>query len=94
MFHRYVVIAVMVICQSAPLAAQGAPPPLPVTVAVPLSKRIVTWDEFSGRFQAVERVEVRPRVAGFVEQVHFKDGSLIKAGDLLFTLVENLLYST
>lgn len=66
--------------------AQGAPPPLPVTVAPPLSKRIKTWDEYSGRFEAVARVEVRPRVAGFVEQVHFKDGSLINAGDLLFTL--------
>ena len=86
MFYRYLAIASMVLCPSAKLAAQGVPPPLPVTVAVPLSKRIVTWDEFSGRFQAVERVEVRPRVAGFVEQVHFKDGSLIKAGDLLFTL--------
>lgn len=69
-----------------PVAAQGAPPPLPVTVSVPLSKRITLWDEYSGRFEAVERVEVRPRVSGFIENVHFKDGSLVKAGDLLFTL--------
>ncbi len=67
-------------------AAQGAPPPLPVTVSAPLAKHITLWDEYSGRFEAVERVEVRPRVSGFIEQVHFKDGSLIKAGDLLFTL--------
>ena len=86
MTYRFVAITLMVLLQAAPVSAQGAPPPLPVTVASPLSKRILTWDEFSGRFQAVERVEVRPRVAGFVEQVHFKDGSLIKAGDLLFTL--------
>jgi membrane fusion protein, multidrug efflux system len=66
--------------------AQGGPPPLPVTVAAPLEKKITLWDEYSGRFEPVERVEVRPRVSGFIEQVHFKDGSLIKAGDLLFTL--------
>ena len=66
--------------------AQAAPPSLPVTVATPLEKKITLWDEYSGRFEPVERVEVRPRVSGFIEQVHFKDGSLIKAGDLLFTL--------
>ena len=67
--------------------AQAASPPAPqVTVSPPLAKRITTWDEYSGRFEAVDRVEVRPRVTGFIENVHFKDGSLIKAGDLLFTL--------
>jgi membrane fusion protein, multidrug efflux system len=75
---------ILTVCSTA--AAQGAPPALPVTVAAPLSKRIKTWDEYSGRFQAVERVDVRPRVAGFIEQVHFKDGSIVKAGDMLFTL--------
>lgn len=68
-------------------AAQNAPPPaFPVTVALPLAKRITNWDEYWGRFEAVERVEVRPRVSGFIEQVHFKDGTLVKAGDLLFTI--------
>jgi membrane fusion protein, multidrug efflux system len=86
MLRRSQIAVLMLVFVANPLAAQGTPPPLPVTVAAPLSKRITTWDEFSGRFQAVERVEVRPRVAGFVEQVHFKDGSLVKAGDLLFTL--------
>ena len=61
-------------------------PPPTVTVAKPLAKRITQWDEFSGRFEAVESVEVRPRVSGFVEKIHFKDGQLIKAGDLLFTI--------
>ena len=64
----------------------AAPPVFPVTVAPPLAKRIAQWDEYSGRFEAVERVDVRARVSGFIEQVHFKDGSLIKAGDLLFTI--------
>ncbi len=68
-------------------AAQSPPPPaLPVTVAAPLAKKIPIWDEYWGRFKAVERVEVRPRISGFIEQVHFKDGSLVKAGNLLFTV--------
>jgi RND family efflux transporter MFP subunit len=66
--------------------AQGAPPAFPVTLAPPLEKRIKTWDEFSGRFQAVQRVELRPRVSGYVDQVNFKEGSDVKQGDLLFTL--------
>ena len=70
------------------VCAEGppAPPPLPVTVATPLAKKITQWDEYSGRFQAVEKVDVRARVSGFIEQLHFKDGALLKAGDLLFTI--------
>ncbi len=72
---------------SATAAAQGGPPPAPaVTVAKPLAKRITNWDEYSGRFQAVQTVEVRPRVSGFIETIHFKDGQIVKAGDLLFTI--------
>jgi len=67
-------------------AAQGAPPAFPVTVAPPLSKHIKTWDEYSGRFEAFQRVELRPRVSGYVEEVNFKEGSDVKLGDLLFTL--------
>ena len=70
---------------SDPLAGQ-APPAPPVTVAPPLAKRVTGWDEYSGRFEAVETVEVRPRVTGFVEKLHFRDGQLVKAGDLLFSL--------
>lgn len=68
-----------------PVSAQGPPAPA-VTVAQPIAKRITTWDEYSGRFEAVETVEVRPRVSGFVDKVHFKDGQLVKAGDPLFTI--------
>ncbi len=68
------------------LSAQQGPPAVPVSVATPISKRVTQWDEYSGRFQAVETVEVRPRVSGFIEKVHFKDGQIVKAGDLLFTL--------
>jgi len=69
-----------------PVQAQQGPPKFPVTVAAPLERRITNWDEYSGRFEAVSSVEVRARVSGFVEQVHFKDGQMVKAGDLLFTL--------
>jgi len=68
-----------------PLHAQGPPAPT-VSVAQPVAKRITIWDEYSGRFEAVETVEVRPRVSGFVDKVHFKDGQVVKAGDPLFTI--------
>jgi multidrug efflux system membrane fusion protein len=64
--------------------AQAGPPQ--VTVAKPLASRVAQWDEFIGRFEATERVEVRPRVSGYIDQVHFRDGSIVKLGDLLFTI--------
>jgi len=68
-----------------PLLAQGMPPP-PVTVAKPAQKEITQWDEFSGRFDAIESVEVRPRVSGFIEKIHFRDGQMVTAGEPLFTI--------
>ena len=62
------------------------PPAFPVTVAPPIVKHIKTWDEYSGRFEALARVELNPRVSGYIDQVHFKEGSIVKQGDLLFTL--------
>ena len=55
-------------------------------MAAPILKRVTQWDEYSGRFAASEMVEVRPRVSGFVDKLHFKDGQIIKAGDILFTI--------
>jgi membrane fusion protein, multidrug efflux system len=72
--------------QTSAAHAQGAPPAFPVTVAPPLLKHIKTWDEYPGRFEALARVELRPRVSGYVDQVNFKEGSNVKQGDLLFTL--------
>jgi len=66
--------------------AQGGPPAMPVTVAQPMAKRVTQWDEFSGRFEAVAQVEVRARVSGFIDKIHFKDGQLVNVGDLLFTI--------
>ena len=59
---------------------------MPVSVAAPIAKRVTQWDEFSGRFEAVASVEVRARVSGFIEELHFKDGQLVKVGDPLFTI--------
>ena len=63
--------------------AAAAPQALPVPVAVIDQQEVTTWDEFSGRLEAVERVDVRSRVAGQVKSVHFTEGALVKAGDLL-----------
>src|SRR6201996_1583403 len=64
-----------------------APPPPPsapeVTVAKVISKRIQDWDEFTGRFQAIDTVEVRPRASGYIEQVLFKEGQAVKKDDVL-----------
>ncbi|MGD9879919.1 MAG: efflux RND transporter periplasmic adaptor subunit [Reyranella sp.] len=59
---------------------------MPVTVAAPIAQRVTQWDEYSGRFEAVASVEVRARVSGFIEQLHFRDGQIVKVGDLLFTI--------
>jgi len=59
---------------------------MPVTIATPVAKRVTQWDEFSGRFEAVAQVEVRARVSGFIDKIHFKDGQLVNVGDLLFTI--------
>ena len=78
-------LAVLVLSGSAAFA-QGAPPAPTVMVASPLAKKVAQWDEYTGRFEAREQVEVRARVSGFVEQIHFRDGQIIKRGDLLFTI--------
>lgn len=64
----------------------GAPAAVTVSVATVEKRSAATWDEFSGRLEAIERVEIRPRVAGVVEQVHFREGALVKQGDLLLTI--------
>ena len=59
---------------------------MPVEVAVPVYKKITEWDEYTGRFEASSRVEVRARVSGFLESVNFVDGQMVKKGDVLFTI--------
>jgi RND family efflux transporter MFP subunit len=64
-------------------AASGAPP---VTVAQPTKRTVTDWDEFTGRFEAVEEVQVRARVGGFVTSVEFRDGAFVNTGDLLYVI--------
>ncbi|MBU1384214.1 MAG: efflux RND transporter periplasmic adaptor subunit [Alphaproteobacteria bacterium] len=63
-----------------------APPAPAVTVAVPLVQAVQDWDEFTGRFEATQSVEVRARVGGYISAVHFRDGEYVRRGQLLFTL--------
>jgi RND family efflux transporter MFP subunit len=64
----------------------GGPPPPAVTVAKPVKRTVSDFDEYVGRFTAVNSVEVRARVSGYLDGVHFKDGQIVKQGDLLFTI--------
>lgn len=64
----------------------AAPSAIPVSVAIVESREVVPWEEFSGRLEAVDRVEVRSRVSGQVQAVHFREGGLVKKGDLLVTI--------
>ena len=64
----------------------AAPPPPAVTVAKPQIRQVVDEDEYVGRFVALNAVEIRARVSGYLEQVHFKDGAIVKQGDLLFSI--------
>src|SRR6202166_2772563 len=67
-----------------PQAAAAAAPP--VTVAQPVKRTVQDWDEFTGRFDAVEEVQVRARVGGFVTNVEFRDGATVNTGDLLYII--------
>ncbi|MCF3640414.1 efflux RND transporter periplasmic adaptor subunit [Rhizobium sp. TRM95111] len=71
---------------AAPAAASAEVPAVPVTVAAVEPRSVSTWQEFSGRLEAVDRVEVRSRVPGAIQSVHFREGALVKAGDLLITI--------
>ena len=69
-------------------AAQGPPqlPPAGVGVAEVVAKPIVEWDDFSGRIQAVNTVELQPRITGYLDAVHFEEGAIVEEGALLFTI--------
>jgi len=73
-------------CSSEAAAPAGAPPPPQVSVATVLTKDVAQWDEFTGRVAAVETVELRPRVSGYVERVAYREGQDVRKGDLLFVV--------
>ena len=67
-------------------AQADAPPPPNVTVSTPLQRAVTEWDDYTGRFEASQAVEIRPRVSGQLVAVHFHDGDIVKKGQLLFTI--------
>lgn len=78
---------VLAACGTAETATQAHAPAAPqVTVAQVVQERITEWDEFTGRLQAPQTVTLMPRVSGYIEQVHFQEGALVKAGDVLFQI--------
>jgi RND family efflux transporter MFP subunit len=73
-------------CGDQTAKTSAAPPPPAVSVANPLEREVVEWDEYTGRFDAVDTVEVRARISGFLNEVKFTDGAIVKKGDLLFVI--------
>ena len=71
-----------------------APPPLPpeVDAAQVVTKSVRQWDEFTGRIAAIGAVDIRPRVSGYIDHIAFKEGDMVKAGDLLFVIDPRPLY--
>jgi multidrug efflux system membrane fusion protein len=82
-------VVLLAVCLSGcdkPATQAAAPPAPPVTVAPPTKRVVTDWDEFTGRFEAMEEVQIRARVGGFVDSIQFKDGDFVKPGDLLYVI--------
>ena len=73
-------------CEREQAAAGPRPPPRRVFVAQPVKRTVTDWDEFTGRFDAVEQVQIRPRVGGFITAVEYREGTFVNAGDLLYLI--------
>src|SRR5947209_15792848 len=80
-----VALSLLAGCGDKPSQPAAAAPP-PVTIAQPTKRTVTDWDEFTGRFEAIEEVQVRARVGGFVTSVEFRDGAVVHAGDLLYVI--------
>jgi RND family efflux transporter MFP subunit len=83
-FPARVFVALLVLVQGSALAQAPSSPA--VTVAKPVMKDIVERDDFIGRFEPVDLVDIRARVSGYLDKIHFQDGALVRKGDLLFTI--------
>jgi RND family efflux transporter MFP subunit len=86
---RAVLLAALVLlagCGESPQKLASTPPPPAVTVAKPTKRTVVDQDEYVGRFVAIESVEIRARVSGYLDRIDFTDGQMVKQGDLLFTV--------
>ena len=73
-------------CDSQADSAQQAPPPPQVSVADVVVESVRFWDEFTGRIEAVETVELRPRVTGYIDSIHYTEGQSVEAGEVLFVI--------
>jgi RND family efflux transporter MFP subunit len=73
-------------CGGSSTEEAGPPPAMPVTVAAPIAQDVVDWDDYVGRFEAIQNVEVKPRATGYLQAVHFRDGQYVRQGQLLFTI--------
>src|SRR5512136_1227705 len=78
-------LAVAALTACVPPKPVALPPPK-VTVVQPHMGPVTNWDEYPGHLEAVESVEIRPRVSGYIESIHFQDGAEVKTGDLLFVI--------
>ena len=86
-YRLWTVLAVLTLSLSA--CKKAAPPahgPLPVNVVTVIEKEVHEWDEFTGRIEAVESVEIRPRVSGYITEVKFQAGAMVKKDDLLYVI--------
>ncbi|WP_430543621.1 efflux RND transporter periplasmic adaptor subunit [Stenotrophomonas acidaminiphila] len=79
-------IAVLAACSGSHAQQAGAPPAPEVSAAPVLVRQVSQWDEFSGRVEAVQSVELRPRVSGYIDRVNYTEGQEVKKGDVLFTI--------
>src|SRR6266513_4987065 len=86
--RRILIFAVALLCAAGCKPKSGVAPPQPPTVSVvqPVAREVVEWDEYIGRLESPESVEVRARVSGYLDKVHFKEGKEVKKGALLFTI--------
>src|SRR5580765_667678 len=81
-----VLVAVLWTAGCKPKSQVATPPPPTVSVVQPVQREVIEWDEYIGRLESPETVEIRARVSGYLDQVHFKEGKEVKKGDLLFTI--------
>jgi RND family efflux transporter MFP subunit len=86
--YRIVILASLIFVAGAckRQAKQPTPPPATVTVSKPVERQVLEWDTYPGRLQAVDEVEIRARVSGYLQSIHFKDGAEVQKGDLLFVI--------
>src|SRR2546422_6035421 len=83
---RWAPLAAALVLSSCGPRPAPAPPPPKVKVVQAVAREITEWDEYTARLDAIDSVEVRPRVSGYLQSVQFQDGAIVKKGDLLFSI--------